>query len=367
MPEVAYLDWNATAPLLPAAREALLAALGHPGNPSSVHAFGRAARRTVEDARAAVAALVGAAPPDVVFTSGGTEANALALAGYADRPVAVSAIEHASVLAARDDAVRIPVDEDGRVDIAALDAFLRVRGPALVSVMFANNETGTIQPIEAIASCVHAHGGTLHCDAVQAAGRVPVDMARQGIDMLTLSAHKLGGATGAGALVVRAGQRPAALIRGGGQEQGARAGTENVPGVAAFGAAAQAAVGGLSGAAKLADLRDRMEDALRAAAPATRVLARAAPRLPNTSCLALPGLDSATAVMAMDLAGIAISAGAACSSGKVRPSHVLAAMRVPADVAGAAVRVSLGPSTRQEEIDRFVGAWSSLAARRAAA
>jgi cysteine desulfurase len=366
MPAVAYLDWNATAPLSPAARDALLASLGQVGNPSSVHAFGRAARRVVEDARVAVAALVGADPDGVIFTSGGTEANALALAG-ARCAVAVSDVEHASVLAAREDAARVPVDGDGRVAVERLDALLRARGPALVSVMAANNETGTVQPIDAIAACVQAHGGILHCDAVQAAGRLPVDMARQGIGMLTLSAHKLGGATGVGALVVRGAARPGALIRGGGQEQGARAGTENVAGIAAFGAAARAAAAEQARAARVGALRDRMEDALCQAVPATRILARRAPRLPNTSCVALPGFDSATIVMAMDLAGIAISAGAACSSGKVRPSHVLAAMGVPADIAGAAVRVSLGSTTTEEEVDRFVRAWSSLATRRAAA
>lgn len=370
MTTVAYLDWNATAPLRPQAHAALLGALAVIGNPSSVHAAGRAARRLVEEARAEIAALAGAPSDGVVFTSGGTEANALALCGSA-LPVAVSAVEHASVLAARDDAARIPVGDDGVVDLDALDAMLAARGPMLVSVMIANNETGVIQPVAAIAELVHARGGLLHCDAVQAAGRIGLDMAAQGIDLLTISAHKLGGAQGAGALVVHAGPRPAAQLRGGGQEQGSRAGTENVAAIAAFGAAARAARTGLSAAREVARMRDRLEEAACRAAPVTRILGAGAPRLCNTSCLALPGAEAATLVMAMDLAGIAISAGAACSSGKVRASHVLAAMGVPAEIAGGAVRVSLGPSTTTAEIDGFVRHWAVLAervaARRAAA
>jgi cysteine desulfurase len=358
-----YLDWNATAPLRAEARDAWLAAAGTLGNPSSVHGFGRAARRIVETARGAVAALSGVAADGVIFVSGGTEANALALGG-AGLPVAVSAVEHVSVLAARPDAAVLPVDGGGIVVPEALDALLAARGPMLVSVMIANNETGAIQPVADIAARVHAHGGRLHCDAVQAAGRLPIDMATMGIDMLTLSAHKLGGAPGAGALVLAPGMpRPSALLRGGGQEQGSRAGTENVPGIAAFGAAAGAALAGLAGRAAIASLREALEARLREAVPQTQVLAAEVARLDNTSCLALPGASSATMVMAMDLAGIAISAGSACSSGKVRPSHVLAAMGVPAEIAEGAVRVSLGPSTTAEDIEGFVREWTSLAAR----
>lgn len=362
MPPLSYLDWNATAPLRAEARAALLAAVEGPGNPSSVHRCGREARRAIEDARAEIATLVGAAAEDVVFTSGGSEANALALHGGA-LPVAVSAVEHASVLDARADAERIPVDGQGIVVPEALDALLAARGPMLVSVMMANNETGTIQPIAEIAARVHAHGGRLHCDAVQACGRLAVDMAAACIDMLTVSAHKLGGATGSGALVLRAAPRPAALIRGGGQERGTRAGTENVPGIAAFGAAARAARTGRADMAAVARLRDALESRVRDAVPETRILGAGAARLPNTSCLALPGAEAATLVMAMDLAGIAISAGAACSSGKVRASHVLAAMGVPSGIAAGAVRVSIGATTTEAEIDRFVREWTILASR----
>jgi cysteine desulfurase len=362
MPPVAYLDWNASAPLRPEARAALLDALALTGNPSSVHAAGRAVRRLVEEARADIAALAGAPAEAVVFTSGGTESNALALRGSV-LPVATTAVEHASVLAARDDALRIPVDGDGVVRLDALAAMLAARGPMLVSVMMANNETGVIQPVAEIAALLHRHGGYLHCDAVQAVGRIPVDMAAQGIDMLTLSAHKLGGSQGVGALVVRSGPRPAALLRGGGQEQGSRAGTENVAGIAAFGAAARIARMRLAEMQSVARLRDTLETAACRAAPATRVLGAGAPRLCNTSCLALPGAESATLVMAMDLAGIAISAGSACSSGKVRASHVLAAMGLPAEIVAGAVRVSLGPATTPAEIDAFVRLWADLAAR----
>jgi cysteine desulfurase len=299
----------------------------------------------------------------VIFTSGGTEANALALRG-ARLPVAVSAVEHASVLEARPDALRLPVDADGVVSLASLDALLVARGPMLVSVMMANNETGVIQPVADIAARVHAHGGLFHCDAVQAGGRLKLSMAGDGIDMLTLSGHKLGGLSGTGALVLAPGvSRPEALLRGGGQEQGARAGTENVPGIAAFGAAARAATDGHLRMATVARLRDLLEARACAAVPATRVIAAGAARLDNTVCLALPGAQSATLVMAMDLAGVAISAGAACSSGKVRPSHVLAAMGVAADVAAGAVRVSLGPATTADEIEIFVREWTAMAAR----
>jgi cysteine desulfurase len=365
MHPVSYLDWNASAPLRPEARAALLAALASTGNPSSVHAAGRAARRFVEEARAEIAALTGGPADTVVFTSGGTEANALALHGSM-LPVATSAVEHASVLAVRDDTSRIPVDGAGTVALDALDAMLAARGPMLVSVMVANNETGVIQPIADIAALVHGRGGRLHCDAVQAAGRIPIDMVAQGIDLLTLSAHKLGGPQGVGALVVRSGPPPAPLLRGGGQEQGTRAGTENVAGIAAFGAAARAVRTGLAEMKAVARLRDTLEAAACRVAPATRVLGIAAPRLCNTSCLALPGAESATLVMAMDLAGIAISAGSACSSGKVRASHVLAAMGLPAAIVAGAVRVSLGPTTTLAEIDAFVRQWGDLAARIAA-
>jgi cysteine desulfurase len=358
-----YLDWNATAPLRDGARAALLDALSLPANASSVHGLGREARRRIEAARTEVAALVGAAPEQVVFTSGGTEANNLALCGYA-MPLAVSAVEHASVLAARREARILPVDADGILRLDVLEDVLAASGPMLVSVMAANNETGVLQPIAAIAALVHAHGGILHCDAVQAAGRIEIDIDGMDIDLISLSAHKLGGAQGVGALVVRRDlAQPEALLRGGGQESGLRAGTENVPGIAAFGAAAREARTELGGSGAVRALRDGLEAAVRRFAPPTVIVAGSTARLPNTSCLALPGAEASTMVMALDLAGIAVSAGAACSSGKVRASHVLAAMGLPDAILRGAIRVSIGRDTTACDIERFIAAWETLAVR----
>lgn len=372
-----YLDYNATAPVRPEAAAAVAEALGAPGNPSSVHGFGRRARKHVEDARERVAALIGAAPADIVFTSGGTEANALALAGAGRKRLLVSAIEHDSVLAAAaaldPEAPRIPAARDGRVDLGALDGLLAAQGgAALVSVMLANNETGVIQPAAEIARRAHAAGALFHCDAVQAAGKMPIDVQELGADLLSLSAHKLGGPQGVGALYVAEHVALAPLLRGGGQERGRRAGTENVPGIAGFGAAAAAALRDLADMARIAALRDALEAAVlarsnRARRLGVRIAGGEAPRLPNTSCVVLPGVPSETQVMALDLAGVAVSAGSACSSGKVRPSHVLAAMGHSAEDAGAAIRASFGWASAPADVERFVEAWSAMAARRAAA
>ncbi|MSP89174.1 MAG: cysteine desulfurase [Alphaproteobacteria bacterium] len=361
-----YLDANATAPLRPEARAAMAAALDLTGNPSSVHRFGRLARRYTEDAREQVAALVGARPAQIVFTSGGTEANNLALKGTKAASILVSAIEHDSVLAAAPGAIRIPVTSAGSIDLDALDRLLAGgERPALVSVMLANNETGAIQPIASVVERTRAHGAQTHCDAVQAAGRLPISMAELGVDLLTLSAHKLGGPQGVGALVVAEPVGLAPLLGGGGQERGRRAGTENVAAIAGFGAAAAAALAELEKQSEIGQLRDEMEARACAAVPGTIVFGRAAPRLANTSCLAMPGLAAETQVMALDLAGVAISAGAACSSGKVRASHVLAAMGCGPEEAGRAIRVSLSWQSTQSDIDRFVEAWTALARRRA--
>lgn len=367
-----YLDWNATAPLRPQARAAALAALDSSGNPSSVHAEGRAARRLIEEAREKVAALVAAEPRNVVFTSGGTEANMLALTpasgpdGKAPDRLLISALEHPSVLAGGRFAAaavqRVPATGDGRIDLAALaDALAALEGRrALVSLMLANNETGVVQPVSEAARLTHEAGGVLHVDAVQAAGRIPCDINAIGADLLTLSGHKIGALKGVGAVVRRdaAVPFPAPLIRGGGQERGARAGTENVAGIAAFGAAAAAALVDLGAeAGDMRALRDRFEAGLRSASPDIVVFGAEAERLPNTTLFALNGMKAETAVIAFDLEGIAVSSGAACSSGKVQPSHVLAAMGVPPQLARAAVRVSLGPTTTQSEIDRTIQAW----------
>jgi cysteine desulfurase len=370
-----YLDWNATAPLRREARDALIAALDVVGNPSSVHGEGRAARRLVEQARDRVARLVGARAGDVFFTASGTEANSLALSpsiethdsrSHCDR-LLMSSIEHASVRAGgrfpQTETEEVAVDRHGRIDLALLRqrlAELPAGGRALVSIMLANNETGVIQPIAAAADIVHAVGGVLHVDAVQAAGRIPVDMAALGADLLTISAHKLGGPKGVGALVRRSEDIHIAepLVRGGGQERGMRAGTENVAGIAAFGAAAAAAQSALEvDGPRMAALRDRLESGLRAICPDTVIFGGAVDRLPNTSAFAAPGRKAETVVIAFDLEGIAVSSGAACSSGKVEPSHVLAAMGVSPELVRGAVRVSLGWTTTESDVERFFRAW----------
>jgi cysteine desulfurase len=371
-----YFDWNATAPLRPQARVAMLGALDIAGNPSSVHGEGRAARRLVEEAREHVAALVGAEPRNVVFTSGGTEANMLALApasaaeGKVRDRLLVSAIEHPSVLAGgrfSPDAVeRLPVTAAGRLDLAALERRLALLGGrALVSLMLANNETGVVQPVSEAALLTHEAGGLLHVDAVQGAGRIACDINALGADLLTISGHKIGGPKGVGALIRRDADVPfpESLIRGGGQERGVRAGTENVAGIAGFGAAAAAAGAALAAeSAHMAALRDRLETLLKAATPDVVVFGAGVERLPNTTLFAVAGVKAETAVIAFDLDGVAVSSGAACSSGKVQPSHVLAAMGTPPPLARAAVRVSLGPMTTELEVDRFLQAWIRVSA-----
>jgi cysteine desulfurase len=374
-----YLDWNASAPLRPVAREAMRAALDLCGNPSSVHGEGRAARRVIEQAREDVATLVGADPRNVTFTSGGTEANALAVstaiemgADKAPRDrLLVSTIEHPSVLAggrfAPSAVEKLPVTPEGIVDLGALEQRLVApsegRSRPLVSIMAANNETGVVQPVAGASEIVHRYGGLLHVDAVQAAGRMPVNIHDLGADLLTLSAHKLGGAKGAGALVKRDEALHIAdpLIRGGGQERGSRAGTENVAAIAAFGAAAAECRASLAAeTSQMAALRDRLESGLRALTPEAVIFGSQAERLPNTTLVAMPGGKAETLVIGFDLDGVAVSSGSACSSGKVAPSHVLAAMGVPSELARGAIRVSLGPATTETEIDRFLNVWQRL-------
>ncbi|MCC7273420.1 MAG: cysteine desulfurase [Alphaproteobacteria bacterium] len=356
----AYLDHNASSPLRPEARDAMLAAMAEVGNPSSVHAFGRRARAAVEAARRAVAERVGGDPAWVVFTSGGTEANNLALRGAAG-PVLVSAVEHDSVREAAGQPEAIPVDGDGIVDLPWLARRLAAApAPRLVSVMLAGNETGVVQPVAEVVRIAHRAGVPVHCDAAQAVGRIPVDMAALGVDLLTISAHKMGGPQGAGALVVRDGARVASLLRGGRQENGRRAGTENVAAIAGFGAAAAAAV---PDDGRIAALRDELEARLQAAVPSARPFGAAAMRLPNTTCIAMPGVAAETQVIALDLAGVAVSAGAACASGKVRTSPVLAAMGIAPEAAGAAIRISLGWNSTAADVERCVAAWVALYAR----
>ena len=360
-----YLDYNATAPIKPEVADALAEALMLAGNPSSVHGFGRDVRKRIEDARERIAALLDCTPPELVFTAGGTEANNTALRGTGRRALIVSAVEHPAVLRTAEACAGehrvLPVDGDGVLDLGALDAALAACGPeAVVSVMLANNETGVIQPVAEIAERARASGALVHCDAVQAPGRIPVSFAGLGVDMMSIAAHKFAGPKGIGALVVRAGLDIAPLIHGGGQERGLRGGTENAAGIVGFGAAAALAQDDLARAGEIAAMRDRLEARLRETEPAVAIFSEGAPRLPNTSCITMPGVQSETQVMGLDLAGVAVSAGSACSSGKVEPSHVLRALGAPDDVGGCAIRVSMGWATTGDEIDRFLGAWRAL-------
>lgn len=368
-----YLDHNATSPLRDDSRAAVEHALSLGGNPSSVHAKGRAARTVIERARDQVAALAGAQARDVIFTSGGTEANALALwgavqgaaeAGARITRLFVSAIEHASVLAnaaaiaERMPAIRIatvPVTGDGIVDLSALRILLREgKGRALVAVMAANNETGVVQPLADVSSLLEDHEGYLFVDAVQAAGKIAFDFTA---DYLSLSAHKLGGPQGIGALIVREGAPLSPTILGGGQERGQRAGTENVSGIAGFGAAAGISV------TLSAELRDRFEAELKRVVPQVVIFGAGAKRLPNTSNFALPGIAAETAVMALDLDGVMVSSGSACSSGKVSPSHVLRAMGVSEALAASALRVSFGWNSTAVDVDAALTSISDLLSR----
>jgi cysteine desulfurase len=368
-----YLDYNATAPLRPEAREAVAAALSLYGNPSSVHAEGRAARAAVETARARVADLVRARPENVIFTSGGTEANALALAAQPGGAwhCYVSAVEHPSVLAGgrfyAETTTRIPVTPDGVIDLEILATVLEKHHLGgwrpFVSLMAANNETGAIQPVAEAAKIVHSANGLIHTDAVQAAGRIKLDITALGADMLSLSAHKIGGPKGVGALVVREGTTVEPLLKGGSQERRHRAGTENVAGIAGFGVAAELAAAEPAKAGARAALRDELEAGALSIAPNAVVLSARVERLPNTSCIAVPGVKAETLVIGLDLAGVAVSSGSACSSGKVEASHVLSAMGVPEEIAQGAIRVSLGFATKRDDIENFLKAFAELIGR----
>ena len=373
MNQRSYLDYNATAPLRPEVREAMTEALAVYGNPSSVHAEGRASRALIEEARAKVAALVAVRPEDVIFTSGGTEANALALAAQPGGAwhCYMSSVEHPSVLAGGrfypETTTRISVTRDGLINLEILASELKKHHLGgwrpFVSLMAANNETGAIQPVAEASEIVHSAGGLIHTDAVQAAGRIKLDIGALGVDMLSLSAHKIGGPKGVGALVLGNGAAVEALIKGGGQERRRRAGTENVAGIVGFGVAAELARADLGKAREIGRLRDALEKETLAIAPDALVLSAKVERLPNTSCIAVPGVKAETLVIGLDLAGVAVSSGAACSSGKVEASHVLSAMGVPEEVAQGAIRVSLGFATRRDDIENFLKAFAELIGR----
>ncbi|MDP2120452.1 MAG: cysteine desulfurase family protein [Hoeflea sp.] len=376
-----YLDYNATAPLLDEARAAMLDAMELPGNPSSVHAEGRRARTMIAKAREAVARLCDVPPAQMIFTSGATEAANHVLtpdfrmgrAALRISRLCVSAVEHPAILSggrfAPAEITVLPVDEEGRLDLAALEAALsghdKASGQAMLALQLANNETGVIQPVRAAADIVRAHQGLLVVDAVQGAGRLPLSLGNLGADFLILSAHKIGGPKGCGALV-SAGETlmPVALMRGGGQEKGHRGGTENLIGIAGFGAAAEVARDSLVTVEALQALRDRMESDMRALAPDVIIHGARAERLANTSFFSLPGLKAETAQIAFDMEGMAVSAGAACSSGKIGLSHVLNAMGADADL--GAIRVSLGNVHTQSDTQRFLDAFKTINARRIA-
>jgi cysteine desulfurase len=362
-----YLDHNATTPVRSEVVDAMVVTLAECGNPSSVHAAGRRARKAMEAARAALADALGAAPADIVFTSGGTEANHLALHGTGRERVLISAIEHDSVIQARPGAVIVPVTPSGVIDLAALEQLLEEQlssdGPAIVSVMAANNETGVLQPVGEVVRLARRYGALVHCDAVQLFGKQQLDRAMLGADLISLSAHKIGGPQGVGALVIRSGTTVGAVMQGGGQERGIRPGTENVAGIVGFGVAASLATAELGTFAKLAAWRDELERRLISVDPAARAFGAEVPRLANTLCVSMPGVKAETQVMALDLAGVAVSAGSACSSGKVQRSHVLEAMGVDPETAESAIRISLGRTTIEADLDRLVEAWSALRLR----
>lgn len=359
-----YLDYNATAPLRPEAAMAMQVTLGEPLNASAVHSFGQRGRKIVETARAQVAALVGAPPAQVIFNSGATEGNNTVLKYFAreNARILVSAIEHPSVLEAAPQAEKIPVTKDGVIDPNALEKILtQSPAPALLSLMLVNNETGAIQPVAKAAALAKKHGALVHCDAVQAAGRIPVDIAALGVDFLTLSAHKLGGPQGVGALILGLCGITPTLLDGGGQEKMARAGTENVAGIAGFGAAAESALQNLSTYQKRCnDFQKAIEEKILAITPNAVIHAAAAPRVPNTTFFSLPGASAQTLLLAFDLEGIALSNGSACSSGTVKASHVLKAMGVADDVNAGSLRISTGWETTEADVAAFLNVYEKI-------
>ena len=365
-----YADYNATAPLRPEAKGAVLRALEITGNPSSVHGEGRKARALVEGAREAVAAAIGACRDDIAFTSGGTEAVGAALRGAlaaSDAVLIASAIEHDAVASIATTGVTWPVSAGGAVDLGWLKdrvaELTRDGKHPLVSLMLVNNETGVIQPVAEAAEIVHAAGGLIHCDAIQALGKITTSVIDLDVDYLSISAHKIGGPQGVGAFYVKPGAPFRAVQTGGGQEFGRRAGTENVAGIAGFGAAVSAAEAGLADYQALGVARDRMESALKRAAPALQVHGETAPRVAGVSCFGVEGLPSETQIMGLDLAGFAVSAGSACSSGKVKPSRVLTAMGLSDTAARSAIRASFGWASKPEDFDALANAWIKMAAR----
>lgn len=354
---IIYLDYNATAPVRPSVREAMLAAMELPLNPSSVHRYGNEAKHRLEQARKVIAESVSAFPNEVIFTATGTEANTMVLRGFPDRALLVSDTEHASV--ARTASLlgaAVIKSEDGIVVTETLDAMLANLGrPALVSIILAGNETGIIQPMRELAAVAHRHGALIHCDAVQAYGKIPLDMGLLGVDMMTISAHKVGGPVGIAALILRNDIAIKSLLVGGRQELGRRAGTESIALASGFAALAKD-VASCAESPRIRALRDRLETSI----GAEHVVGQGAERLPNTSLLLMPGVTSEMQLMQFDLAGFCVSAGSACSSGRIEPSQVLLNMGYAREMAGSAIRVSFGWATTEAEIDAFAEAWLKL-------
>ncbi|MCC6599031.1 MAG: cysteine desulfurase [Alphaproteobacteria bacterium] len=367
MAQNTYLDYNATAPLRPEALAALRDALMAPHNASSIHSFGRMGRQIIETARARVAALCSAAPAQIIFNSGASEGNNTVIAHFTNQRILLSAIEHPSVMeavkACTQNFALIPVTKEGVIDLTALEILLQSEPAALVCVMAVNNETGIIQPINEISRLAHKYGALYHCDGVQAAGRIALDIAASGIDFLTLSAHKIGGPQGTGALVLGLCGLTPHFIFGGQQEKGARAGTENVAGIAGFGAAAQAVLAYKGSAKNLAVLQTRLETEIQRHAPSAIIYGLNALRVAGTTLFSVPGISAETALMALDLDGVAISSGSACSSGRVEASQTLKAMGVEKNHASCAIRVSMGWATTPEDVEAFLSSWRKLCIR----
>lgn len=363
-----YLDYNATAPLMPAPKAALVGALDLL-NASSVHGFGRAARRAVSHARDVLAVYLSVKPAQIIFTSGATEALVTALRGVRANSYIISAVEHEAVRATAPDALIVPVDANGILDLAQLEEVLKsAAAPALVAVQFVNNETGVIQPVADIIRLVQQYHALTLIDAVQAVGRIDLSPMLQA-DMMVVAAHKMGGPRGAAALVVREGLSITPLITGGGQEERRRAGTENVAAIAGFGAAIENISESLNKQKQLGEWREAMETEIAAALPSVKFFGQPGltkdgpPRISNTSMFALPGVTASTQLMNLDLAGIAVSSGAACASGKVAPSHVLMAMGAVKEIAESAIRVSSGWATTEEDFKVFTKNYIEMARR----
>tara|TARA_Y100000588_G_scaffold394505_1_gene515344 strand:+ start:4466 stop:5593 length:1128 start_codon:yes stop_codon:yes gene_type:complete len=356
-----YADYNATTPLRPDARTAILEVLNGPGNPSSVHMAGRRARSSIEKARGQLSELIGCSRNSIIFTSGGTESDVLALRGSGCENILISSIEHDAVRSAFWGAKQIPVLGNGILNVDVLERLVSgMPRPYLVSVMWANNETGAIQPIKEVREIVTRYGGFVHVDAVQALGKIPLNFMESGVDMISLSAHKIGGPPGVGALVVRDGFKLDSIFSGGGQENGRRSGTENLTGIVGFGAAAEACLKYSYERKQVTRLRDLFESRISDVSSDAQIICKDVERLGNTSAISMPGMAAETQVMAFDIEGIAVSAGAACSSGKVKQSHVLKAMNLKDEIASNTIRISFGWENTEEEVEQVASVWQRL-------